>query len=125
MNNNNPKKNIVEIIETLKEMYPDATCSLDFTTPFEMGIAVMLSSQCTDERVNKTTPSLFKKYNTPEDFAQIDVKELERLIHSCGFYQNKAKNIKAYAKMILDEFNGELPQDIDKLVLLPGIGRKS
>lgn len=125
MNNNNSKKNVVKIIEILKEMYPDATCSLDFTSPFEMGIAVMLSSQCTDERVNKTTPAIFAKYNTPQDFVDMDISELEKLIYPCGFYKNKAKNIKAYSKMLLEEFDGELPQDIEKLVLLPGIGRKS
>ena len=119
------KKDIINIIETMKKMYPDATCSLDFNSPFEMGIAVMLSAQCTDERVNKTTPSIFSKYNTPQDFIDLDIKELEELIHPCGFYKNKAKNIKGYSKMILEEFGGELPQDIDKLILLPGIGRKS
>lgn len=125
LKHNNSKKNIVTIIELLKNMYPDATCSLDFNSPFEMGIAVMLSAQCTDERVNKTTPVIFSKYNTPEDFVNIDIKELESLIHPCGFYKNKAKNIKAYAKMVIDKYNGELPQDIEKLILLPGIGRKS
>ena len=125
MKNNNSKKNIVTIIKLLKSMYPDATCSLDFNTPFEMGIAVMLSAQCTDERVNKTTPSIFEKYNTPQDFIDIDITELEKLIYPYGFYKNKAKNIKAYAKMIQEEFNGELPQDIEKLIMLPGIGRKS
>ena len=125
MNNNNSKKNIVKIIEILKQMYPDATCSLNFNSPFEMGIAVMLSAQCTDERVNKTTPSIFKKYKTPQDFVNIDIKKLEKLIYPCGFYKNKAKNIKAYSKMVLEEFGGMLPQDIEKLILLPGIGRKS
>ena len=117
--------NIVEIIKILKETYPDAKCSLDFKTPFELGIAVMLSAQCTDERVNKTTPSIFEKYNTPQDFIDIDINVLEELVHPCGFYRNKAKNIKAYAKRILEEYNGVLPQDIEQLVTLPGIGRKS
>lgn len=118
-------KNIVEIIEILKATYPDAKCSLDFNTPFELGIAVMLSAQCTDERVNKTTPYIFSKYNTPQDFMNIDIQELENLIHPCGFYKTKAKNIKAYAKKIFEEYDGKLPKDIDKLILLPGIGRKS
>ena len=104
MNKKHTKKDIINIIETLKQMYPDAKCSLDFTTPFEMGIAVMLSSQCTDERVNKTTPFIFSKYNTPQDFIDMDIKELEKLIHPCGFYKNKAKNIKGYAKMVLEKF---------------------
>lgn len=115
----------IKIIEILKKLYPDAKCSLDFETPFEMGIAVMLSAQCTDDRVNKTTPNIFSKYKTPQDFIDIDISELEHLIHPCGFYKAKAKNIKGYAKKIIEEFNGELPQDIENLVTLPGIGRKS
>ena len=99
------KTNAIKIVEILKEYYPDAKCSLDFTTPFELVIATILSAQCTDERVNKTTPSIFAKYSTPEDFANIDIAELEQLIHPCGFYKNKAKNIKACAKKILDDFN--------------------
>lgn len=124
-NHNLSTENIVEIIELLKSRYPDATCSLDFSSPFELGIAVMLSAQCTDERVNKTTPSIFEKYNTPQDFIDMDIKTLENLIHPCGFYKNKAKNIKAYSKKILEEFNGELPKNMDDLMSLPGIGRKS
>ncbi len=95
-----------ELVNILKETYPDAKCSLDFTTPFEMLIAVMLSAQCTDERVNKTTPSIFAKYNTPEDFARLNIETIEELIHPCGFYKNKAKNIKACAKMLLEKFRG-------------------
>ncbi len=123
--NSKYNKRSIEIIEKLKETYPDATCSLDFTTPFEMGIAVMLSAQCTDERVNKTTPAIFAKYNTPQDFIDIDIKELEKLIHPCGFYKNKAKSIKGYAKKIQEDFGGKVPQNIDDLITLPGIGRKS
>ena len=87
------KKDVVKMIEILKQTYPDATCSLDFKTPFEAVVAVILSAQCTDERVNKTTPALFKRCATIEDFANIDIKELEDLIHPCGFFKNKAKNI--------------------------------
>ena len=119
------KHNIIKIIEILKSTYPDAKCSLDFNTPFELGIAVMLSAQCTDERVNKTTPHIFSKYSTPQDFASIDIQELENLIHPCGFYKNKAKNIKIYAKQILEKYNGALPQSISDLTSLAGIGRKS
>lgn len=115
----------VKIIKILKETYPDAKCSLDFKTPFELGIAVMLSAQCTDERVNKTTPSIFIKYNTPQDFINIDINLLEELIHPCGFYKTKAKNIKAYAKTVLEQYGGMLPKDINELITLPGIGRKS
>ena len=122
---NNFSENIIKIIELLKNTYPDAKCSLDFSSPFELGIAVMLSAQCTDERVNKTTPSIFAKYKTPQDFIDIDIKTLEDLIHPCGFYKTKAKNIKGYAKKVLEEFNGSLPKDINQLITLPGIGRKS
>jgi len=85
------KKQIKEFYNILKETYPDATCSLDFQTPFQIVVAVMLSAQCTDERVNKTTPALFEKCKTIQDFADIDISELEELIHPCGFYRNKAK----------------------------------
>lgn len=121
LNNNCNHNNVIKIIEILKSAYPDATCSLDFSSPFELGIAVMLSAQCTDERVNKTTPSIFAKYNTPQDFINIDIKDLEDLIHPCGFYKTKAKNIKAYAQKVLDEYNGKLPENIEKLMTLPGI----
>ena len=116
---------VIKIIEILKQTYPEAKCSLDFKTPFELGISVMLSAQCTDERVNKTTPGIFIKYNTPEDFVNIDIKKLEELIHPCGFYKNKAKNIKLYSERVIKEYGGELPKDMDKLMTLPGIGRKS
>lgn len=114
-----------ELVEVLKKEYPDAKCSLDFETPFEMLVAVMLSAQCTDERVNKTTPGIFSKYSTPEDFANMDIKKLEELIHPCGFYKNKAKNIKACAKMILEKHDGEVPNTMEELIALPGVGRKS
>lgn len=119
------KKQGKEIVEILRKKYPDAKCSLDFKTPFEMLVAVMLSAQCTDERVNKTTPSIFAKYSTPKDFADIDLQKLEELIHPCGFYKNKAKNIKACAKMILEKHAGEVPKTMEELVELPGVGRKS
>lgn len=119
------KKQAIEIIETMKKMYPDATCSLDFTTPFEMMISVMLSAQCTDERVNKTTPNLFCKYNTPEEMVKVDIKELEEIIHPCGFYKNKAKNIILASEMIIEKYGGEVPKQIDELVKIPGVGRKS
>ena len=116
---------VVKIIKLLKKTYPNAKCSLNFETPFELAIAVMLSAQCTDERVNKTTPALFLKYNKPEDFANLDVSVIEKIIHPCGFYKNKAKNIKNMSIMLLDQFNGSVPQNIDDLIKLPGIGRKS
>ncbi len=119
------KKEAIEIVEKLKEMYPDAKCSLDFKTPFEMLVAVCLSAQCTDDRVNKTTPALFALYDTPKDFAEADLEKIEELIHPCGFYKNKAKNLKSAGQKILDDFNGEVPQNMDALVTIPGVGRKS
>ena len=119
------RKKAIEIIEKLKEFYPDATCSLDFSTPFEMLVAVMLSAQCTDARVNIVTKEMFKKYNTPQSFASLDLKIIENLIHSCGFYKNKAKNLKDCSKMLLEKFNGEVPNTMEELMSLPGIGRKS
>ena len=119
------KRDAVKIIEVLKNTYPDATCSLDFTTPFEMLVSVMLSAQCTDERVNKTTPNLFDKYNTPEKMVKITQEELERIIHPCGFYKNKAKNIIATSKMLIEKYNGIVPNTIEELIELPGVGRKS
>ncbi len=119
------KKDAIEIIKILKDYYPDAKCSLDFETPFQMVVATILSAQCTDERVNKTTPSIFSKYSTPEDFANLDIKKLEDLIHPCGFYKNKAKNIKACSQKLIDEFNGIVPQTYEELMSLPGVGRKT
>ncbi len=115
----------IKIIDILKQTYPDAKCSLDFSTPFEMLVAVILSAQCTDERVNKTTPSIFCKYSTPEDFNNMPLETLEELIHPCGFYKNKAKNIKLTAKKIVEEFNGKVPDTMDELLSLPGVGRKT
>ena len=114
-----------KLINILKKTYPDARCSLDFQTPFELVVAVMLSAQCTDERVNLTTPALFKKCKTIKDFADIDIKELEEIIHPCGFYRNKAMNLKKCAKQVLEDFGGEVPKDMDSLLTLAGVGRKS
>ena len=121
MNKSDAKK----LVQILKNTYPDATCSLDFKTPFQLVVAVMLSAQCTDERVNKTTPILFEKCKSIQDFADIDITELEKLIHPCGFYRNKAKNIKLCAKQVLENFNGIVPQTMDELLSLAGVGRKS
>ena len=119
------KNDIVKFTEILKQTYPDATCSLDFKTPFQMVVAVMLSAQCTDERVNKTTPALFERCKTVQDFADIDIKELEEIIHPCGFYKNKAKNIKLCAKQVLENFDGKVPDNMNDLQSLAGVGRKS
>lgn len=119
------KQDIHLFVKLLKDKYPDATCSLDFETPFQLVVAVMLSAQCTDERVNKTTPALFARCQTIQDFASIDIHELEEIIHPCGFYKNKAKNIKLCAKQILENFDGKVPHTMKELTSLAGIGRKS
>ena len=119
------KTDVKNFVKILKETYPDATCSLDFKTPFQMVVAVMLSAQCTDERVNKTTPKLFERCKTIQDFADIDITELESIIHPCGFYKNKAKNIKLCATQVLEKINGEVPKTMDELLTLAGVGRKS
>ena len=119
------KSDALILFNRLKEYYPDATCSLDFKEPFQLVVAVMLSAQCTDERVNKTTPELFSRCKTIQDFADIDINELEKIIHPCGFYKNKAKNIKLCAKQVLENFNGVVPHTMKELTSLAGVGRKS
>ena len=119
------KSDAIKFVKILKETYPNATCSLDFKTPFQMVVAVMLSAQCTDERVNKTTPALFERCKTVQDFADIDINELEKIIHPCGFYKNKAKNIKLCAKQVLENFGGDVPNNMEDLQSLAGVGRKS
>ena len=119
------KKDALEIVKILKNTYPDAGCSLNFNSPFEMLVAVILSAQCTDERVNKTTPGIFNKYNKPEDFANMDISLLEDLIHPCGFYKNKAKNIKMTSKILIEKYNGKVPEKMEDLIELPGVGRKT
>lgn len=119
------KKEINNMIEILRKTYPEAKCSLDFSTPFELVVAVALSAQCTDERVNLTTPTLFSRCKTIDDYANINLEDLENIIHPCGFYKNKAKNIKKCAKQILENFNGSVPNTMEGLITLAGIGRKS
>lgn len=119
------KNKAINVLDILKKSYPNAKCSLDFTTSFELLVAVILSAQCTDERVNKTTPSIFTKYSTPEDFVKIPLETLEELVHPCGFYKNKAKNIKLTAQKIIDNFNGKVPETMEELLSLPGVGRKT
>lgn len=119
------KNDLINVIEILKQTYPDAKCSLDFSTPFEILVAVVLSAQCTDERVNKTTPALFASYSTPADFHAMPLETLEALIHPCGFYKTKAKNLKATAAILVEKYNGIVPDDMETLITLPGVGRKS
>ncbi|HBP43585.1 MAG TPA: endonuclease III [Clostridiales bacterium] len=113
------------IINILDKFIPNPETELEYNSDFELLIAVMLSAQCTDKRVNMVTKDLFKLYNTPEDFANLDVKTLERLIHSCGFYHNKAVNIINCSRMIVDKYNGKVPRTFEELVTLPGVGRKT
>lgn len=107
-------------------MYPNLDKSfLDFTTPFELLVATILSAQCTDVRVNKVTGNMFKFKNTPEDFAKMDIKEIEEYIKTCGLYKNKAKNIKNASIMLIREFDGKVPNNMEDLLKLPGVGRKT
>ena len=119
------KSEASEIVKILRKTYPEAGCSLDFKTPFELVVAVMLSAQCTDERVNKTTPELFNRCPTIEEYANIDIEELEKIIHPCGFYKNKAKNVKLCANQVLTKFDGKVPKTMEELMSLAGVGRKS
>lgn len=112
-------------LDILEETYPDAHCELEHKNPFELLVATILSAQCTDVRVNKVTTEMFKKYNKPEDFAMMDINILEELIKECGLYRNKAKNIKASSNVILEEFNGKVPETIKELMKLPGVGKKT
>jgi endonuclease III len=112
-------------VETLAKLYPDAHCALEHHTPLQLLIATILSAQCTDVRVNMVTPALFERYKTAQDFANADVKELERMIASTGFFRNKARNIIACCQAIVAEHGGAVPNTLDALVKLPGVGRKT
>lgn len=109
----------------LDEAYPDAHCELDFRTPLELVVATILSAQCTDKRVNETTPALFAKYRTAEDYASANRVELEEMIRPTGFYRNKANSLIGLATMLVEKFGGEVPATLEELVALPGIGRKT
>lgn len=113
------------IIERLEREYPDAHCALLHENPFQLLIATILSAQCTDERVNIVTRTLFVKYPSPQEFASIPIEELEKDIYSTGFYKAKAKNIQACCRQLIDRFQGEIPQTMDELHSLPGVGRKT
>lgn len=121
----NKKSRAGKILSRLKKTYPDARCALDYSNPMELLAATILSAQCTDVRVNKVTPALFKRYPSVRDYAQADLEELKELVKTTGFYSNKARNIKGAAAMILEEHGGEVPAELDKLVKLPGVGRKT
>lgn len=119
------KKRTAEILKRLRKAYPDARCELNFSNPLELAVAAILSAQCTDERVNRITPALFKKYRTARDWAQTAQETLEQEIRSTGFFRNKAKSIRALCAELDARFGGQVPDDFDALVRLPGIGRKT
>lgn len=119
------KKRAKKILTLLKKEYPRAKTALRHKNPFQLLVAVILSAQCTDKQVNKVTPSLFAKYKTPEDFANAPIEDLQNAIRSIGFFRNKAKNIKATGKMLMEDFHGKVPQTMDELLKLPGVARKT
>jgi endonuclease III len=119
------KKRALEVLLRLKRLYPDATCSLDYTTPVQLLVATILSAQCTDERVNKVTPALFARFPDARSMAYADILEIEELVRSTGFYHNKAKNIQGACRKIMEEFDGEVPQLMEQLLTLPGVARKT
>ncbi len=113
------------LVEGLKKEYPEAICSLTAENPFELLVATRLSAQCTDARVNLVTPALFSKYRTLDDYVNADVKDIEEIIHSCGFYRGKARDIIEMARGVRDRFGGVVPDNIDDLTSLQGVGRKT
>ncbi len=119
------KERALKAVEALKKEYPDALCSLVADDPFQLLVATRLSAQCTDARVNLVTPDLFKKYPTIEDFANAELADVEELVHSCGFYRAKAKDIIGAAQGVLERYNGKVPDTIEELTTLPGVGRKT
>lgn len=119
------KKQWEHCLDVMDEMFPDAHCELVHSNPFELTIATLLSAQCTDVLVNKVTSQLFQKYKTPEDYLKVPLEELQTDIRSIGLYRNKAKNIQALCEMVINEFDGEIPQTREELVKLPGVGRKT
>ena len=116
---------IREIIARLKALYPDAACSLDYRKDYELLITVRLAAQCTDERVNQISPALFARFPTLQAFAEADVEEVGEYVHSCGFWRAKSRDIVACAQMLLDRFGGVVPDNMEDLLSLPGVGRKT
>ncbi|EWG10879.1 endonuclease III [Cytobacillus firmus] len=119
------KTQIRHCLDAMGEMFPEAHCELNHSNPFELVIAVALSAQCTDALVNKVTRNLFQKYKTPQDYLNVSIEELQEDIRSIGLYRNKAKNIQKLCRLLLDEYEGEVPRDRDELTKLPGVGRKT
>lgn len=119
------KETVIRVLDILEQEYPDARVTLDFKTPLQLLIATILAAQCTDERVNRVTPALFKNYRTAEDFSRAAPKKLEDEIRSTGFFRNKAKSIIECCRKIAGEFKGQVPRTLEELVSLPGVGRKT
>ena len=119
------KAQAARVVRRLKADYPGATCALENETPFQLLVATILSAQCTDARVNMVTPELFRRWPTAREMAGAPIKQLEKVIQSTGFFRSKAKNIKAASQGIVEKHNGEVPRDMDQLVALPGVGRKT
>ena len=119
------EQDVLSIVEELKKCYPDAVCSLDYQKPHELLFATRLAAQCTDERVNKVTPGLYGRFPTLEALADADISEVEELIHSTGFFRAKARDIVAASRMLLDEYGGVVPDTMEDLLRLPGVGRKT
>lgn len=119
------KQQVLEIVRRLEEAYPLADCTLDYKKDYELLFSVRLAAQCTDARVNEITPALFERFPTLESFAEADVEEVERYVHSCGFYRAKARDIVGAAQMIMRDFGGKVPGNMDDLLKLPGVGRKT
>jgi endonuclease-3 len=113
------------IYRQLTKSYPNVRCELDYNSAFQLLVATVLSAQCTDKRVNQTTPALFKKYPNPKKMAKADLKDIQRLVKSTGFFRAKAKNIKGLSNKIMEEFDGDVPSNLDDLITLPGVGRKT
>lgn len=119
------RRRLATIIDRLADAYPDARVGLDFTTPFELLVATILSAQCTDERVNIVTKALFKKYRNPQDYLDVAQEELEGDIRSTGFFRNKARNVQGCSRVLLENFAGVVPSTLEELITLPGVGRKT
>jgi endonuclease III len=119
------KRHAAQIARRLATAYPDAVCSLDFSSPLELLVATILSAQCTDKRVNEVTKALFRKYRGAAHYAQVPIAELERDIQPTGFFRNKAKSIQNCCKTLLEKYDGQVPKEMDSLVELPGVGRKT
>lgn len=119
------KKRATKILARLRKAYPDAGCELNISNPLELAVATILSAQCTDKRVNMVTPALFKKYRSAADWARTPQATLEKEIRSTGFFRNKAKNIRGLCKVLVEKYDGRIPDQLDVLITLPGIGRKT